>query len=166
VTLDGRSSTTGVFVLANTIQRRFPTSVDPITHESIHSSVLMQSAMLPQLADTMAAHPNLVCQLMPLEQQAKEQWSLVPREHPLSSAVDVMKAEVANKVTVVDHHSFIVRVVKSLKRRVRGGHHNTQRTRTLARHTDSTTSLTMGERSWLLRLTQESSLGAFIRDLV
>jgi len=113
----------------------------------------------------MAAHPNLVCQLMPLEQQAKEQWSPVPREHPLSSAVDVMKAEVANKVTLVDRQSFIVRVVKSLKRRIRGGHHNTRKTRTLARP-DSTTSLTMGERSWLLRLTQESSLGAFIRDLV
>jgi hypothetical protein len=162
----GRSSSTGVFVLANTIQRRLPTSVDPVTHESIHPSVLMQSAILPQLANTMAAHPNLVCQLMPLEQQAREQWSPAPGEHPLSSAADVMKAEVANKVTVVGRQSFIARVVKSLKRRIRGDHHNIQKTRTLDRHTDSTASLTTGERRWLLRLTQESSLGAFIRDLV
>jgi hypothetical protein len=77
-----------------------------------------------------------------------------------------MKAEVANKVTVVGRQSFIARVVKSLKRRIRGDHHNIQKTRTLDRHTDSTASLTTGERRWLLRLTQESSLGAFIRDLV
>jgi hypothetical protein len=153
----GCSSKTGVFTLATTIQRQLPTSFDPITHETIHPSVLMQSVILPQLAHTIAAHPNLVCQLMPLEQQAKKLWSPASAEHPSSAATEVIKSEVTHKV---GRQSFIARV-KSLKKKVRGDQESTQ-----VGHSDSTASLTMGERSWLLRLTQETSAGVFIRNLV
>jgi hypothetical protein len=156
----GHSSKTGVFTLATTIQRQLPTSFDPITHETIHPSVLMQSVILPQLADTIAAHPNLVSRLMPLEQQAKKQWSPTSGEHPSSAAAHVINAEVTRKVTVVGRQSFIARV-KSLKRKARSDHQSTQ-----VEHSDSTASLTMGDQSWLLRLTQETSAGVFIRNLV
>jgi len=160
-------SRTGVFVLADTIQRQLPTSIDPITHERIHPSVLKQGVILPQLKDTIAAHPDLVCQLMPLEQQAKEQWPPASGKHQSSAAADVMNAELANQVTVVRRHSFVAKAVRSLKRRVRGSQSiESQSIGVLIERSDSITSLTMGEKSWLLRLRQESSLGVFIRDLV
>jgi hypothetical protein len=82
--------------------------------------------------------------------------------------------EVAREVTVVRRQSFITKTVKSLRKRVRGGD-QTVRSQSvlvqqlqLSERSDSTASeaLTSGERDWLSRLTQETSLGHFIRDLV
>jgi len=162
----GRSSRSGVFVLADTIQRQFPTSFDPITHERIHPSVLMQSAILPQLANTLATHPDLVAQLMPLEQQAKQQWPSTSSEHARSDPmpVGVKEVEVANQ----RRRSFITRTVGSLRRRGRRDGQITQAqfTGVLVEHADPAASVTAGDRGWLLRLMHESSLGVFIRDLV
>jgi hypothetical protein len=130
----------------------------------------MQGAIPPQLANTLAIHPDLICQLMPLEQQAKQQWPSAPAEHSRRSTTDVMEAKVANKDTVTRRQSFIARAVKSLKRRARGDDQiiRPQSVGVLDEHADSTASgsLTVGERSWLLKLTHETSLGVFIRDLV
>jgi hypothetical protein len=165
----GRSPRTGVFVLADSIHRQLPTSFDPITHESIHPSVLMQGAIPPQLAKALATHSELICQLMPLEQQAKQQWPYAPGNHSHWNGVaDVIETEVVNEVTVVRRHSFIYRAVKSLRRRPRDGDRTVQSKTTgiSVQRPDSTASLTAGERSWLLRLMQETSVGDFIRDLV
>jgi len=67
-------SKTGIFSLADTIQRQIPISFNPVTHESIHPSILEQGVILPQLKSTLATYPDLIGQLMPLEQQAKQQW--------------------------------------------------------------------------------------------
>jgi len=161
-------SRSGVFVLADTIQRQFPTSIDPITHERIHPSVLMQSAILPQLANTLATHPDLVAQLMPLEQQAKQQWPSTSSEHSRSDAMGVKEVEVANKVNDVRRRSFITRTVGSLRRRGRRDDQITQPkfTGVPVEHADPTAPVTAGDRGWLLRLMHETSLGVFIRDLV
>ncbi|KAI0004139.1 hypothetical protein BJV74DRAFT_763443 [Russula compacta] len=117
------NSRTGIFVLADTIHRQFPTSFNPTTHESIHPSVLTQSAMLPQLRDTLATHPDLIYPLMPLEQQAKQRWPFASCEHSRESATDVMESEsgtvVGNEAIAFRHQSFIARAVSSLKRRAR-----------------------------------------------
>jgi len=159
----------GVFVLADTIQRQIPTSFNPITHESIHPSVLMQSAIPPQLANALAAHPDLITQLMPLEQQAKQQWPSTSSEHSRSCATGVIKVEVTNEVLdVVDRQSFIARAVGSLGtlRRARRGDKivQTRVTGVLVEQAESTasSSQTAGEKGWLLRLKHETSLGVFI----
>jgi hypothetical protein len=124
----------------------------------------MQGTIPPQLANTLATHPDLICQLMPLEQQAKEHWPYDPGKHSWNGVTDVMPlvTKVANEVTVVRRQSFIARVVKSLKRRARDDDQTVRSNQS----PDSTASLTAGERSWLLELMQETSLGDFIRDLV
>lgn len=169
-------------MLSDVMQRQPPTSSNPITHESIHPSVLMQDAISPQLTNTLATHPDLVCQLMPLEEQAKQHWTYVPGRNSLNSSdIDVMDTvtEVAREVTVVRRQSFISRTVKSLRKRVRGGDQIVQlqsKSESVGMlvqfsersGSDSTASesLTLGERDWLSRLMQETSLGHFIRDLV
>ena len=133
----------------------------------------MQGAISPQLTDSLATHPDLVCQLMPLEEQAKQRWSYVPGNNSLDDEPDVTDTvpvtEVAEEVTVVRRQSFIARTLKGLKG-FRGGDRiiQTQSVGIAVQHTDSTASgsLTSGERDWLSRLMQETSLGHFIRDLV
>jgi uncharacterized protein (DUF2235 family) len=158
---------TGVFVLADTTQRQPPTSFNPITHESIHPSVLMQSAIPQQLTNTLATHPDLICQLMPLEQQAKRYWPYAPGKHSWIGAADATDTEMKNEATVVRRQSFIARAVKSMKRRARG-HVQSQSVGMPVQRPDSESmaSLTPSEKSWVLRLMQETSLGDFIRDLV
>jgi len=133
----------------------------------------MQGAISPQLANTLASHPGLITQLMPLEQQAKQQWPSTSSEHSRarSSATGVMEVEVANEVAdVVRRQSFIARAVGTLRRRARGGDKivETQVTGVLVEQTNPTasSSQTAGEKGWLLRLKHETSLGVFIRDLV
>ncbi|KAG9222766.1 hypothetical protein CCMSSC00406_0004680 [Pleurotus cornucopiae] len=65
---------TGVFVLAHTIKRRLPTATDSITHEYIHPSVLEQSSLYPSVKDVVTKHPELICELTPLEKEMKLNW--------------------------------------------------------------------------------------------
>ena len=140
----------------------------------------MQGAIPPQLTNTLATHPDLVCQLMPLEEQAKQRWTYVPGKNSESlngdtHVMDIMTG-VAREVTVVRRQSFITKTVKSLRKRVRGGDQTVQSQSAgmlvqqlqLSERSYSTTSeaMTSGERDWLSRLMQETSLGHFIRDLV
>jgi len=158
------------------MQREPPTSSNPITNESVHPSVLMQGAISPQLTNSLATHPDLVCQLMPLEEQAKQRWSYVPGNNSMEDEPDVTDTvtevtKVAEEVTVVRRQSFIARTLKGL-RGFREGDQIVQSDSVavgiVVQHTDSTASgsLTSGERDWLSRLMQETSLGHFIRDLV
>jgi phosphotransferase system HPr-like phosphotransfer protein len=104
---------------------------------------------------------------MPLEQQAKQDWPYAPDKHSGNGAADVMVA-VTNEVTVVRRQSFIARAIKSLKRRARGDDQTirSQSNGKKVQRRDSMASLTAGEKGWLLKLMQETSLGDFIRDLV
>ena len=128
----------------------------------------MQGAIPPQLASTITTHPELVCHLMPLEQQAKQQWPYAPGDHSRRNGVADVMDTVADEVTIVQRQSFISRAVKSLRRRPRDDD-RTLRSKSAgipAQRLDSTASLSVGERGWLLRLMQETSMGDFIRDLV
>jgi hypothetical protein len=137
----------------------------------------MQGAISPQLTKTLATHPDLVCPLMPLEEQVKQYWPCVPGENSLNGDAGVTVAEVAKEVTV-RRRSFIAKTVKVLRTRVRGGNQTVQvqsqsvgmlvQDVQVSERSDSTASasLTSGEKDWLSRLMQETSLGHFIRDLV
>ncbi|KAI0307997.1 hypothetical protein B0F90DRAFT_1909331 [Multifurca ochricompacta] len=120
---------TGIFVLANTIQRQLPTSFNPVTHESIHPSILNQM--------------------------------------PFSHNFNYYRT-CGRRVTIVRRGSIITRTMKSLRRKARGGDGNAQPRSigTRVQRQESTTLLTTDEKSWLSRLVQETSFGAFIRDLI
>jgi hypothetical protein len=105
----------------------------------------------------------------------KQHWPYVPGKSPSNSGTDVRDAvtEVAKEVSVGRQWPFIARTVKVLRRRVRGGDQTVQSRSVrmlvqVSERSDSTTSasLTSDERDWLSRLTQETNLGHFIRDLV
>jgi uncharacterized protein (DUF2235 family) len=73
------NSVTGIFLLANTVHRPLPAvSNDPITHESIHSSVLHQTSVSPVLSGILASHPNIVSPLLPFEEEMKAKWAYDP----------------------------------------------------------------------------------------
>lgn len=73
------SPTTGIFFLANTIQRPLPSVPnDPITNESIHSSVLHQPSVSPILSGILALHPKIVSPLLPFEEEMKAKWAYDP----------------------------------------------------------------------------------------
>ncbi|KAF8168146.1 hypothetical protein B0H34DRAFT_684398 [Crassisporium funariophilum] len=72
-------SATGIFILANTGQRPLPTMPnDPITHESIHPSVLQQQSLYPALSELLKKHPKIVCNLSPMEEEMKMKWRYDP----------------------------------------------------------------------------------------
>lgn len=137
----------------------------------------MQSAISPQLTNTLLNHPDLVCPLMPLEEQVKEHWPYVPGKNSLNCDTDIghTVTEVVKEVTIVRNRSFISRTVKGLRRRVLGGNETvqvqSQSVGMLVQVSErpgstASASLTSDERDWLTRLMQETSLGHFIRDLV
>ena len=73
------SPITGIFLMADTIKRSLPSVPnDPITHESIHSSVLDQGSVSPVLSGILALHPKIVSPLLPFEEEMKAMWAHDP----------------------------------------------------------------------------------------
>ncbi|KAI0274841.1 hypothetical protein BC834DRAFT_965318 [Gloeopeniophorella convolvens] len=159
---------TGIFVLANTIHRQLPTSFSPITHETIHPSVLTQDTIPPQLKTTLAAHPDLIIPLLPLEDQLKRQWHYVPSNEK-SGVATVTETKLEADIQLVRRGSVIVRTFRSLRRRAKGddGTISPQTVGTFAGRRDSAIlTVNPDDKSWLSRLAQETSIGAFVRDLM
>ncbi|KAI0094838.1 hypothetical protein BDY19DRAFT_988637 [Irpex rosettiformis] len=69
-------SDTGIYAVADTIQRTLPTETDDVTHEKIHSSVLQQRNLNPAAANAIAANRSLVAPLNPLEEFIKDNWRI------------------------------------------------------------------------------------------
>jgi uncharacterized protein (DUF2235 family) len=77
--LPPHNSLVGVYTHADRIPSRvLPTSTNDETHETIHSSVLKQP--LPDALKGM--NPDLVCKLLPLEEQIWSQVKYVPGQYP------------------------------------------------------------------------------------
>ncbi|EPQ60681.1 hypothetical protein GLOTRDRAFT_118837 [Gloeophyllum trabeum ATCC 11539] len=83
--------TTGIFMLADTIQRQYPTSTNEVTHEHIHPSVLEQKSLLPALRADIEQHPELIAELMPLEEEMRQNWPYHFDKHsaPVQAAATV-----------------------------------------------------------------------------
>ncbi|KAF9040575.1 hypothetical protein BJ165DRAFT_308104 [Panaeolus papilionaceus] len=72
-------SATGIFLLASTTDRQLPTMAnDPVTHESIHPSVLLQKKLNSSLLNLMREHPDIMYTLQPLEEAARARWPYDP----------------------------------------------------------------------------------------
>ncbi|PIL31891.1 hypothetical protein GSI_06595 [Ganoderma sinense ZZ0214-1] len=65
----------GIYSVVESIQRILPTETNDVTHEVIHSSVLDQAKVVPELKAILDAHPNIVAPLEPWEAIAKTQWA-------------------------------------------------------------------------------------------
>ena len=73
------SPVTGIFCLADKIHRPLPSVPDnPVTNESIHSSVLHQSSVSPVLSKILTLHPKIVAPLLPFEEEMKAKWAYDP----------------------------------------------------------------------------------------
>ncbi|KAI0651927.1 hypothetical protein C8Q79DRAFT_1005177 [Trametes meyenii] len=68
------NSRTGIFAVSKEIQRKLPTMTDDVTHEVIHSSVLQQVHLVPDLQQIINNNPKLVIPLHPWEEQVKLHW--------------------------------------------------------------------------------------------
>jgi hypothetical protein len=73
------SPLTGIFFFADTVKRPLPSVPnDPVTHESIHSSVLHQPSVSPVLSGILTLHPKIVSPLLPFEEEMKAKWAYDP----------------------------------------------------------------------------------------
>ncbi|KAF9076243.1 hypothetical protein BDP27DRAFT_1380318 [Rhodocollybia butyracea] len=85
---------TGVFALSFTTLRTLPTKTDDVTHEKIHPSVLQQTNLSPRVKQDLKDHPELIGELLPLEEEMKAGWLYNPahaaeelKKNPESSPV-------------------------------------------------------------------------------
>ncbi|PSS37677.1 hypothetical protein PHLCEN_2v501 [Hermanssonia centrifuga] len=74
--LQPHNSMTGIYSIANSIQRTIPTTTNDITHETIHPSVLKQRQLKPELLQDVQNNPALIWTLLPLEEQMKDNWQV------------------------------------------------------------------------------------------
>ena len=79
------SSRTGVFILGQKIERPIPTKTNEITQEYIHPSVLEQAKLFPNLALVLDDHPDIVGELLPLEEEFKLNWPYKASSDPARS---------------------------------------------------------------------------------
>lgn len=72
------STSTGIYALAVENTRKLPTKTDDLTHETIHPSVLERAHLSQELRHYILKNPSLVCGLLPLEGEMKNNWPYVP----------------------------------------------------------------------------------------
>ncbi|EPT03844.1 hypothetical protein FOMPIDRAFT_98888 [Fomitopsis schrenkii] len=104
---------TGVYKLAKTIQRTLPTVTNDITYETVHSSVLEQPHVLPQLAENIKRNPSLVCALHPLEEELRRRWAVIPENETAQAYAGMYLSET---VTEAHHHGSLEHVVSGAKK--------------------------------------------------
>jgi hypothetical protein len=97
------SPTNAIFRLADKIQRPLPSVPDdPVTHESIHPSVLHQSCISPVLSGILSLHPEIVCPLLPFEHEMKAKWAYDPSSPPALAYEKKLKDQpkISNSMTI------------------------------------------------------------------
>lgn len=101
------SPATGIYCLADKIQRSLPSVPDdPVTHESIHSSVLHQSSVSPVLSEILTSHPKIVSPLLPFEVEMKAKWAY----DPSSLSTLAYEKKLKDQPKVAGNNSMIVTV--------------------------------------------------------
>ncbi|TFK20147.1 hypothetical protein FA15DRAFT_689251 [Coprinopsis marcescibilis] len=91
------SSKTGIFFLAQGIQRELPTEVGGPLCQMIHPSVLEQAKLFPALDKVLRDHPNTVCPLLPLEEQMKASWPYVADSPVVKRYTDELEDQLKGK---------------------------------------------------------------------
>jgi len=71
------NSKTGVFTLAESVNRDLPKPADPVTHETIHPSVRHQKVLIPAVKQLLEEHPEVEWKLLPFEEAVERTWPYV-----------------------------------------------------------------------------------------
>lgn len=75
---DFYSSATGIYAIADKIDRDIPLYTDDVTYESVHPSVDKQRRIRPDLAQALNNDASLQCSLQPLETEIRDLWQVSP----------------------------------------------------------------------------------------
>ena len=103
---------TGIYAVAERIQRAIPTTINDVTHETIHPSVLCQQQQHPEIVQAVQTTPALVWRLLPHEEAVRENWRV--KRAPTDSAAekddggalkDISRILHVAKTAVKDGHS-------------------------------------------------------------
>lgn len=150
-------------MLADKIQRQFPKSFNPVTQETFHPSVLKQDKIRHTLKDALDEYPELLADLMPLEQELKVNWPFV--SDASGGSVPNMRGNKTAQVKATRHKSLMVRTRDVITRRSLSDSGHVEPAPTISTMLDSPKSPKQA-RSWLTRLTEDTSFGAFVREIV
>ncbi|KIJ26137.1 hypothetical protein M422DRAFT_55669 [Sphaerobolus stellatus SS14] len=114
---------TGIFKLAATGLRTFPTKTDDDTHEYIHPSVLSQTITIPEVTESIKANPALLCDLDDMGKMVRSLEKVETTPDDLDDAEHIVKETwpyVAGKdefnVDVVKEHASQEAMKKSLEK--------------------------------------------------
>lgn len=165
------SSATGIFALADTVKRQLPTAWNPVTHETIHSSVLKQDAILPHLKEILDKHPELVALLMPLEEELKVNWHFNADSVKTDSTTKKKKGnktvKVADTPTLSRNKSLLARTRDAIMRRTRSDSSATQAPPTVSKLARRDSSKPGELQNGLLsKISDETNFGALVRQIV
>ncbi|KAF8905539.1 hypothetical protein CPB84DRAFT_597698 [Gymnopilus junonius] len=109
------NSATGIFMLANTVQRTLPAQPhDPETHESFHPSVLQQTKLSQSVSETLTLSPDFVAPLSPLEEYMKKKWPYDP-DSPQAKAYTIkVQRQAEGKVATAKTTSWVRSILRSV----------------------------------------------------
>ncbi|GJE86180.1 DUF2235 domain-containing protein [Phanerochaete sordida] len=147
--LPPHNSMTGIYAVAERIQRALPAGVDDTTHESIHPSALCQRAPLPGVLAALRAAPALLWGLLPHEEAVRAGWRVTraPREP---------RAEAGDSGALRD----VSRVLHAAKAAVHGGQGGVAAFVEAVKHKGAE------EVHPLARFAEESSMGKVVKELL
>lgn len=145
---------TGIYAVAERIQRTIPTAVNDVTHETIHPSVLRQAHPHPDVLRAVQAAPALLWRLLPHEEVVREHWRVMRAPADTSTEKDdsgagrnISHVLHAAKVAVRDGHNVGKAIVEAIK------------------HKEGGDGRRVGEHP-LAQLAGESSMGSVVKELL
>ncbi|KAI0788471.1 hypothetical protein C8Q75DRAFT_234182 [Abortiporus biennis] len=146
------NSMTGVYTIADKIQRTLPTVTDDVTHETVHASVLQQPQLNPTLQDNIKKNPLLVTPLLPLEEEIRNRWKVNPA-----------KAQKSQKESEVSQQSRKDDFLAQAKGVLGKGEQVIQRFS--SSHTEIQ-SQTTSDGHWIGRVAEEHHVGVVVKELL
>ncbi|OSD03140.1 hypothetical protein PYCCODRAFT_1366050 [Trametes coccinea BRFM310] len=148
-------SRTGIFALSKQIQRKLPTVTDDVTHEVIHSSVLQQLHLVPDLKEIINHNPGIVAPLLAWEERVKAHWEskLVQNPPPTVQAPERIQEKESQHHRNEHHSSFMHKVIDSVKHLKTGSHEG---------HSDAHAQYVQ---NWVGKVAAESSVGRLVEEL-
>ncbi|KAI0695177.1 hypothetical protein BC835DRAFT_1484280 [Cytidiella melzeri] len=158
--LPPHKSNTGIYAIAETIQRTLPTSTNDVTHELYHASVLEQRKLNTDAQIAVAANPSLIAPLNPLEEFIKDSWHVTH-----ASQETVQHDEGSSR-----DHKDLVEIIGAAKQVIRGGE-KLGKALLNAAHKDNkggvapTSSASAYDQTSLDKLIHEHSMGVVVKEL-
>jgi uncharacterized protein (DUF2235 family) len=143
---------TGIFSFASEVTRQVPASTDDVTHETIHSSVLQQGYILPQLQANITNNPSLVIGIMAQEEELKKTWPYVPGKHP---PTDIKTTEEGNRPDDAMHKSFVNMALSKAEELERRVHQQLSEAENAS-----------SDKGWLVRHVDETPFGGLVHNWV